>query len=110
MMSDPNALAVYGTLAPGEDNHWVVRNLKGDWLDGTVVGYIFEISWGPATGYPGFLPATDGTQVPVKVLVSDDLAKNWRTIDDFEGDGYERRVLPVTLVDWTYIALTENDD
>ena len=97
MDSDPTALAVYGTLAPGETNHWVLRSIKGVWSEGTVRGYAFEITWGPVEGYPGFTADADGHEVPVQVLESDELHRHWHTIDDFEGDGYERQILPVTL-------------
>lgn len=112
MVAGPTALAVYGTLAPGETNHWVVRGIKGNWAEGTVRGYTFEITWGPVEGYLGFLADEDGNTVSVQVLESDELEKHWHTIDDFEGDGYERRVHSVTMADgrtidaWIYVALT----
>ena len=111
---EARALAVYGTLAPGESNHWVVRSIGGEWVPGRVRGYQFEITWGPADGYAGFLPEPDGNDVAVMVLVSEQLDKNWHTIDDFEGDGYRREVIAVTLDDgtsidaWIYVALTDS--
>lgn len=113
-MADPTALAVYGTLAPGEPNHWVVRGVKGEWSAGVVRGYLFEITWGPVEGYPGFIADDEGNDVPVQVLESNELDKHWHTIDDFEGGGYERRVLPVAMADgrtldaWIYVALTDS--
>ena len=109
------ALAVYGTLAPGEENHWVLRPVAGEWRPGTVKGWRFEVGWGPAEGYPGFLPDPDGNDVPVQVLVSERLEKHWREIDQFEGPGYERQSIAVTLDDGEtvqaqiYVALTSND-
>jgi gamma-glutamylcyclotransferase (GGCT)/AIG2-like uncharacterized protein YtfP len=110
--ADGRALAVYGTLAPGEPNHWIVSRLRGEWIDGTVNGYVFEIGWGPAEGYLGFVP-DDKARVEVKVLVSDDLDRHWHEIDDFEGPGYERVTTTVDLADGTqrfaniYVALTD---
>jgi gamma-glutamylcyclotransferase (GGCT)/AIG2-like uncharacterized protein YtfP len=107
------ALAVYGSLAPGESNHWVVSRIAGDWIDGVINGYTFDLSWGPAEGYEGFLPDPDGPEVRVAVLLSAELDSRWREIDDFEGLGYERRVLPVRLEDGQtvdahiYVALTD---
>jgi gamma-glutamylcyclotransferase (GGCT)/AIG2-like uncharacterized protein YtfP len=107
------ALAVYGSLAPGESNHWVVSRIAGDWIDGVINGYTFDLSWGPAEGYEGFLPDPDGPEVHVAVLLSAELDSRWREIDDFEGLGYERRVLPVRLEDGQtvdahiYVALTD---
>lgn len=114
-MSSIEALAVYGTLGPGEVNHWLVKPIKGTWCEGTVQGYVFDITWGPADGYPGFVPDDDGHTVTVSVIRSDELAKHLSNIDDFEGDGYERKPIAVTLDDgttidaWIYIALTDTE-
>ena len=107
------ALAAYGSLRPGEPNHWVVNRISGDWLPGVVCGWSFELTFGPAEGYEGFVPDRDGGDVAVEVLVSQDLAKRWREIDDFEGPGYERRSIDVELASGEtieasiYVALTE---
>ena len=107
------ALAVYGSLAPGESNHWVLARIPGQWTTGTVRGYTFEITWGPAEGYPGFIPDPGGHFVPVHVLQSAALDRNWRTIDDFEGQGYERQAIRVQLADGQevnaqiYVTLTD---
>jgi len=90
-------LAVYGSLAPGEANHWVLSRIEGDWLQGTVFGHRFEITWGPAEGYDGFILDPDGSEVPVWVLRSTQLAEKWREIDEFEGEGYERLPVQITL-------------
>ena len=107
------ALAAYGSLRPGQPNHWVVNRIPGTWLPGTVRGWMFELTFGPAEGYDGFVPDPDGGEVEVDVLVGADVGKRWREIDDFEGPGYERRTIDVTLDDGAtieasiYVALTE---
>lgn len=88
---------MYGTLAPGEVNHHAVATIGGSWHRGVVRGYLFEIGWGPAEGYPGFVADPDGHRVEVMVLVSDRLASNLRRLDDFEGPGYRRR--PIAVAD-----------
>lgn len=104
---------MYGTLAPGEKNHWVIARLDGEWVSGTVRGYTFEITWGPAQGHEGFVPDSDGAVVPVQVLRSRQLAKSWRQIDDFEGPGYARVKTQVALeggalaLAQIYVALTD---
>ena len=114
MSSHGAALAVYGSLVPGEKDHFVVRKIEGEWTPGTVRGFEFEVTWGPAEGYEGFLPDDSGNDVPVMILRSDRLEKNWRTIDDFHGDGFVRQLTPVTLDDdtvidaWIYVALTDS--
>ncbi len=96
-LSPTTALAVYGTLRPGEVNHFVVKQIPGHWVEATVRGYLYEITWGPAEGYPGLSLDDDGHLVPVSVLVSDVLSDHIWQVDRFEGDGYERR--PVSVFD-----------
>ncbi len=102
-------LATYGTLQPGEANHWVVRNIAGEWSEGTVPGWTYPIGFGPAEGYSGLTLDPAGQRVPVAILSSDRLDKHWRDIDDFEGPGYKRRQTDVvttadgkTLRAWIY--------
>ncbi len=118
MTLDPaTALAAYGTLAPGEVNHHVLSNIAGRWLDGTVLGYQFEITWGDAEGYDGFFPDRSGHRVPVSILVSDQLDRHWGRIDRFEGRGYDRRPIEVLERDGEtvigeasiYVCLTDNE-
>ena len=99
-MSD-TALAVYGSLMPGEPNHWVVSRIPGEWRAGTVRGWTFEVTWGPAQGYDGFVADDDGSDVAVQVLVSEALPRRWREIDDFEGPGYRRVPVEVEFEDGT---------
>ena len=73
MADEIEALAVYGTLAPGEKNHWVLSRIGGEWCTGTVRGYTFEITWGAAEGYEGFVADESGGLVQVAVLRSSQL-------------------------------------
>jgi len=88
-------LAVYGTLAPGQPNHHVISGLAGRWLEGTVRGTLHAAGWGASAGYPALRIDPNGAAVPVHLLVSDDLPANWRRLDDFEGPGYRRILVPV---------------
>lgn len=87
--------------------------MAGEWRTGVVLGWTFELTWGPAEGYDGFVPDPEGSEVPVHVLVSDELPRRWREIDDFEGPGYRRVPIDVQLDDWStvvasiYESLTE---
>jgi gamma-glutamylcyclotransferase (GGCT)/AIG2-like uncharacterized protein YtfP len=96
-------LATYGTLMPGEENHWMVRSITGEWATGTAHGWVYPIGFGPAEGYPGFTLDASGPAVTVAVLRSDRLEKHWREIDDFEGSGYRRVRCLVTLDDGTNV-------
>ena len=94
-----NALAFYGTLRPGESNHWLVRDIPGEWVEGVIRGYVFEVTWSGYEGYPGFVPDPDGHRIPVSVLISHEWDRHVAKIDEFEGDGYERRPFPVYDLD-----------
>ena len=98
---NPVRLATYGTLMPGAENHWVVRNIAGEWSEGFVLGWAYPIGFGPADGYPGLTLDPSGPRVPVAVLTSDRLDRHWREIDDFEGPGYRRVECDVELTDGT---------
>lgn len=90
-------LATYGTLMPGEANHWVVRNIVGQWTTGTVCGWAYPVGFGPAEGYPGITLDPAGGPVPVAVLTSDRLDRHLRDIDEFEGPGHRRIECDVAL-------------
>ena len=110
-----HALAVYGTLKPGESNHQIVAGIKGEWSAGIIRGYLFEIGWGPAEGYPGLVPHKKGNEIPVGLLISPDLPRHWDRLDCFEGPGYRRRAVDVWSDDvvfakaFVYEALTQNE-
>lgn len=126
-MSDPTgelpeltpetALVTYGTLMPGEINHHIVRGIEGEWIEAAVRGYLFDIGWGAADGFPGIVSADDGNLVSVVVLRSDRLDRHWRDLDRFEGPGYRRIPIEVVTRDGATVlgqatifeALTDND-
>lgn len=84
------ALATYGTLAPGRSNHHQLDGLAGEWLEGTVRGHLVPEGWGAALGYPALKLDPAGPPVPVWIFRSADLAAHWARLDDFEGEGYRR--------------------
>ena len=84
------ALAVYGTLAPGESNHHVVAAIDGRWIEAAIRGRRFTARWRDTPGYPAFEPDPVGPIVPAKILVADELAEHWGRLDAFEGPGYRR--------------------
>jgi gamma-glutamylcyclotransferase (GGCT)/AIG2-like uncharacterized protein YtfP len=93
-------LAVYGTLAPGRENHWMLAPLAGRWLTGFVHGRRVEAGWGNDFGFPGLQLDPHGEPVAVHVLESDQLATHWDELDAFEGAEYER-VLTEVVCDGT---------
>lgn len=117
-LAPERALAVYGSLLPGEANHHAMLGITGTWVDGFILGYQFELTWGPAEGYLGVVLDRGGNRIPVKVMVSDNLESHWRRLDDFEGPGY-RRVSVEVFSDvngeplgqaYVFEALTENEE
>jgi gamma-glutamylcyclotransferase (GGCT)/AIG2-like uncharacterized protein YtfP len=90
-------LAVYGTLAPGRKDHWVLEGLKGTWSAGTVRGHLHPEGWGATDGYPALMYDEDGPEVPVQVFESSELPKHWTRLDEFEGSQYRRTTVPVVL-------------
>lgn len=94
-------MAFYGTLRRGASNHYEVRSIPGDWHLATVRGWVYDITWGPADGYPGITLDADAPTTEVDVLESDELEKHLRRLDDFEGPGYRRIEVDVTLEDGT---------
>lgn len=98
-------LAVYGSLAPGKQNHHVVEPLGGQWSQGIVHGDLAPDGWGASLGYPAFRPRAGGTAVPVHVLRSSELPGAWPMLDQFEGADYLRILVPVfspaaARIDW----------
>ena len=83
-------LAVYGSLAPGRQNHHVVAHLPGRWLAGTVRGWLRYEGWGADLGFPGIVLDRQGPHVGVHILESSGLLAVWSGLDEFEGPGYRR--------------------
>jgi gamma-glutamylcyclotransferase (GGCT)/AIG2-like uncharacterized protein YtfP len=90
-----HALAVYGTLAPGQPNHHVVEPLGGEWTKGVIEGDLLPEGWAADLGYPGFRPRVAGAAVAVQVLTTPSLETAWATLDRFEGPGYQRILKPI---------------
>lgn len=92
-------LAVYGSLAPGKSNHWVLEGLRGKWSVGTVRGEFHEQGWGATQGFPAMTFAESGQEIPVQVFESEELPTEWARIDQFEGVEYVRTLVPVAMHD-----------
>ena len=85
-------LVVYGTLAPGKSNHWVVKPLSGRWLPARIQGTL---------GWWGTIPhltwSLQGQWLPVQVFCSQELPNHWDRIDQFEGSAYLRVLIPAWI-------------
>jgi gamma-glutamylcyclotransferase (GGCT)/AIG2-like uncharacterized protein YtfP len=88
-------LAVYGSLAPGRENHYVVEPLGGAWSEGVVEGDLTRYGWGSAIGYRALRVRPGAPGVSVRVLSSAALRTAWPRLDEFEGSEYRRVLVPV---------------
>jgi gamma-glutamylcyclotransferase (GGCT)/AIG2-like uncharacterized protein YtfP len=88
-------LAVYGSLAPGRQNHHIVQPLGGEWTQGVVEGDLFTYGWGAAVGYRALRPRPGAPSVRVHVLTSRALPAAWPELDAFEGADYRRVLVAV---------------
>ena len=97
---NPERLFIYGSLAPNCPNHHIVAHIDGRWQSGTVEGYLVQQGWGATMGFPGIItsdPSKPKETVKGMMLTSSQLADNWIMLDDFEGEQYERVIVPVKL-------------
>ena len=92
-------LFVYGTLAPGRPNEHVLTPLGGAWQPATVKGQLEQQGWGAAMGFPGLVLDEAGEEISGFLFTSENLDSFWDTLDDFEGEQYERVLADVYLHD-----------
>ncbi len=90
---------VYGTLAPGRPNAHVLAHLPGSWQLATIRGHLVQAGWGAEQGYPGVVIDASGATVEGFILSSDALESEWKRLDEFEGDQYERVATQAQLED-----------
>jgi gamma-glutamylcyclotransferase (GGCT)/AIG2-like uncharacterized protein YtfP len=99
-------LAVYGSLAPGRENHHLLAGARGRWREGLhVEGDLRAEGWGAALGYPALRLRRGGARVPVWLLESAALPALWPSLDEFEGPGYRRALAPVRDQEGKLVAL-----
>jgi gamma-glutamylcyclotransferase (GGCT)/AIG2-like uncharacterized protein YtfP len=94
-----NRLVSYGTLAPGQPNSEVLSGLTGTWATCSFSGSIDLVD-----GLPAFWWDPQGSEIVAQVLVSSDLPSRWRSLDDFEGATYARRLIIIEVDGQTLAA------
>ena len=87
-------LIVYGSLGPGGPNHDQMDGLEGEWREGWVTGTLLDQGWGAHLGYPVLRWDPAGQRVPAYLFTSADLPAHWNRLDTFEGEAYERLLVP----------------
>lgn len=82
-------LIVYGSLAPGEVNDFMLAGLQGEWHPCCIRGRM-----GAFLGFKSFRYDPQGPEHPAWLFSSADLPRIILELDDFEGEEYERRIIP----------------
>jgi gamma-glutamylcyclotransferase (GGCT)/AIG2-like uncharacterized protein YtfP len=93
MTDDPETrLIVYGSLAPGGANDFMLAGLSGEWRPCRIRGRM-----GAYLGFKSFRYDPQGPEHPAWLLESADLPRIIPELDDFEGEAYERRTIPARV-------------
>jgi hypothetical protein len=96
-------LIVYGSLAPGGANAFMLGGLVGDWRRCHIRGHL-----GRYRGFKSFRYDPEGPEHPVWLLSSAELPRVIPDLDDFEGEGYERIIIPARVGDdWVMAQVYE---
>ena len=82
-------LIVYGTLVPGGMYHFLLADLPGTWERCVIRGYMRE-HW----GFRAFQYDEQGPEHPAWLFISPGLPEKFPELDVFEGEAYQRRVIP----------------
>jgi len=87
-------LIVYGSLAPGGANAFLLAGLIGEWRRCHIRGHM-----GRYRGFKSFRYDPQGPAHPAWLLSSADLPRVLPDLDDFEGEEYARRIIPARVND-----------
>lgn len=94
-----DSLFVYGSLAPGESNEWLLADLQGQWQPAWVTGIRHADGLPTTEGFPVLILADDAPQVEGLLFTSAELTEYWPQVDRFEGIAYKRVLTEVRLGD-----------
>jgi gamma-glutamylcyclotransferase (GGCT)/AIG2-like uncharacterized protein YtfP len=99
-MDNPDArLIVYGSLAPGGSNAFMLQGLVGEWYRCQITGHM-----GHCRGFKSFRYDPRGPEHQAWLLESSELPRFIPDLDDFEGEGYHRIVIPAQVGDRWVLA------
>jgi gamma-glutamylcyclotransferase (GGCT)/AIG2-like uncharacterized protein YtfP len=90
-------------------NAHYLQGIQGTWIDATINAVHLPEGYGATIGYPVLVPTPQGEAVPGQILEAHFTKADWRMLDDFETEAYERVLLPVTtdqgaeVLAWVYI-------
>ena len=91
-----NCLFTYGTLKPGNEANHFLNSINGTWFDGYVLGNWITDS---EIKYPIIELNEKGDKIFGKLFFSNQLSQIIDSLDDYEGEEYQRVVTNVYLND-----------
>jgi gamma-glutamylcyclotransferase (GGCT)/AIG2-like uncharacterized protein YtfP len=92
-------LIVYGSLAPGEVNNFVLAGLEGNWEQCVIRGHM-----GRYKGWKVFKYDPQAEAHQVWLFSSPLLPQKLPDLDDFEGEEYQRIIIPAQVEDRVIMA------
>ncbi|MGB3752096.1 MAG: gamma-glutamylcyclotransferase family protein [Arcobacteraceae bacterium] len=92
-------LFVYGTLMPNCPNGYVLENIHGKFIPGTVRGYLRDAGWSASMGYPGIHLDENGDTIHGFLFSSSNLINHWDYLDEFEGEEFQRESVTIERYD-----------
>ena len=96
-------LIVYGSLAPGGSNAFLLAGVIGEWHKCHIRGHM-----GQYRGFKSFRYDQKGPEHPAWLLESSELPRVIPDLDDFEGEEYERIIIPARVDDrWVMAQVYE---
>ena len=90
-------LFVYGTLGLGRPNEHILSDIGGAWETASVRGTLKDKGWGAEMGFPGLELDESGEEIEGFVFTSENLPDHWASLDEFEGEAYQRVITKVLL-------------
>jgi len=99
-MDNPDSrLIVYGSLAPGGANAFLLAGLIGEWYRCRIRGHM-----GHYRSFKSFKYNPQGPEHSAWLFESADLPRVLPDLDDFEGEEYERIIIPAQVRDQWVMA------
>ncbi len=90
-------LFVYGSLAKGQKNAYILEKIGGKWRPASIIGRLVDRGWGADIGYPGLHLDENGQVIEGHLFSSSNLNDHWKRLDEFEGAEYERVLTEVNV-------------